>query len=120
MAPRMMPSKRAKERGIGEAKPTSALAAFHGWRRMQRDCRRHVCDPSKVAGVPKGLIKQYKRQWGQNAMAVRHHIPIPLASVRRMVALCAAQAVAGLSTASQAAGHVLMCFSMSRGPRLDG
>ena len=52
-------------------------------------------------------------------MAVRHHIPIPLASVRRMAALCAARAVAGLNTASQAAGHVLTCFSMSRGPRLD-
>ena len=119
IAPRMMPSKRTKERGIGEAKPTSALAAFYGWRRVQRDCGRHVCDPSKVASVLKGLIEQYKRQWGQNAMAVRHHTPIPLASVRRMVALCAARRVAGLSTASQAAGHVLMCFSMSRGPRLD-
>ena len=86
---------------------------------MQRDCGRHVCDPQKVASVLKGLIEQYKRLWGQNAMAVRHHIPIPLASVRRMVALCAAQAVAGLGTAAQAVGHVLMCFSMSRGPRLD-
>ena len=40
-----------------------------------RDCGRHVVDMAAAGRQLRGMIETLKRTYGQNAMAVRHHIP---------------------------------------------
>jgi hypothetical protein len=60
-------ARRAAAFGATKAQPPSALLAIYGWRRVQRDCGRHLCLMVEVKKVLHGMCLQYKRAHGKTA-----------------------------------------------------
>ena len=115
----MSPSPRTLAKGITQAKPPSGMQALYGWRRVMRDCDRHVPDMQAAARVLKGMIEQLKRDFGQDAMTVDHHIPYPLQSVLRAVRYLDNYSCPTWTVVQHDAMRVTIKFNLSRGPRLD-
>lgn len=119
IVPLMKPSKRTRDKGIDQAMPPSGINAIYGWRRVMRDCGRHVVDMAAAGRQLRGMIETLKRTYGQNAMAVRHHIPYPLDTVLRAVDYLEHYRCPQWSRALHDALCVVIKFNMARGPRLD-
>jgi hypothetical protein len=119
IAPRMQPAPRKLAKGIGNAQPPSALQAIYGYRRVLRDCGRYLADLKKVGDVLRGLNAAFLKLWGQEALAVDHHIPFSLDVVHRMHEALRSYAIVSFSVALHDAICVIMLFSLVRGPRLD-
>ena len=119
MVPQMSASPRTLAKGITQAKPPSGMQALYGWRRVMRDCDRHVPDMKAAARVLKGMNEQLKRDFGQDAMTVDHHIPYPLQSVLRAVRYLDSYSCPTWTVAQHDAMRVTIKFNLSRGPRLD-
>ena len=86
IVPEMAPAPRTLAKGIDQAKPPSGMLALYGWRRVMRDCGRHVTDMHAASRMLRGMVEQLKARCGQDAMSVDHHIPYPLQSIVRAVA----------------------------------
>jgi hypothetical protein len=67
IAQMMAPSARRRREGYGQGKPTSALLAIYAYRRVMRDCARHLPDMSAARGALKGICNRYKLRWGDDA-----------------------------------------------------
>ena len=119
IAPRMRPHKRTRERGIAEAKPPSAVQAVYGWRRVQRDCGRYVCDMGRAGRTLRGLTAQYLTSWGQDALTVRHHVPIARHLIVAVVTTLVALLMPKMNTATQLMLCAMITFATCRGPRLN-
>ena len=119
---REMPScaRRAAD-GYTRAMPPSALSAIYGWRRVIADCGCYLASMLLAAKVLKGLVADYKRDFGQDAMTAQHHVPFELQVVLRCVAALQRRALRshGWSDTLHDAIEVMIKFSMVRGPRLD-
>ena len=70
IAQHMAPSARRRAQGCGAAKPSSALLAVYGWRRVLRDCDRYLSDMVQVKAVLKGICALVKKEYGLAAFAV--------------------------------------------------
>ena len=118
----VMPScaRRAAD-GYTRAMPPSALSAIYGWRRVLADCGCYLASMLLAAKVLKGLVADYKRDFGQDAMTAQHHVPFELDVVRRCVAALQRRAMRthGWSDTLHHAIEVMITFCMVRGPRLD-
>ena len=68
MSMEMKASARTKSRGITQANPNSPMGALYGYRRVLRDCGRHLADLSAVAKQLKALRAQYMSVWGDFAL----------------------------------------------------
>jgi hypothetical protein len=95
------------------------MQALHGWRRVQRDCGRHLADLHKVALVLKGMNLAFLKVWGQEALAVDHHVPFALEHIRLCHEALRSYAVVAFCKIMHDAVCVIMLFSLVRGPRLD-
>eukprot|EP00966_Prymnesium_polylepis_P001225 27794-Prymnesium_polylepis.1 len=74
-----------------------------------------------AAEVLKGLVADYKRDFGQDAMTAMHHVPFELQVVLRCVAALQRRALRGRGWSDTLHGVVelMIKFCMVRGPRLD-
>ena len=119
IAQHMQPSARRKERGYGEAQPTSALLAIYGWRRVLRDCGRYVCDSSAMKQVLNGLCQRYKRIWGQECFVKQQALILTKRMLLDIAAVCTATAVSGWSLARHKCWNAKSKFLMATGTRND-
>ena len=121
VAPRMTPAPRTAAKGFDRAKPPSALAAAYGYRRVLVECGRYVPNFYMAAKLLAGLIEEYKSDFGDCAMAVDHHIPFPMDSLTRMIAVLLAYGVltSGWTHALHDAIALAFTFGLARAPRLN-
>ena len=119
IVPEMKPAKRTLAKGIDQAKPPSGMDAIYGWRRVMRDCGRHEPDMRAAGRMLRGMIEQLKARCGQDVMSVDHHIPYPLQSITRAAKYLSTYSNPKWSSAFHDAIHVVVLFSLARGPRLD-
>ena len=119
VAPRMQPAPRKREKGIGNAQPPSAMQALYGWRRVLRDCGRFLGDLHQAATLLKGMNQAFLKAWGQEALAVDHHVPFALEHIRACHEALRAYAIIAWSKVRHDAICVIVLFSLVRGPRLD-
>ena len=119
IVPAMKPAPRTLAKGIDQAKPPSGMEALYGWRRVMRDCDRHVPDLKAAGRVLRGMIEQLKARCGQDVMSVDHHIPYPLQSICKAVAYLESYSNKKWTVAFTDSVRVAMLFSLARGPRLD-
>ena len=119
IAPLLRASPRRAALGYTIGQPPSALQAIYGYRRVLRACGLFVCAMHTALAMLKGLVEEYKQDFGQDALAVRHHVPFSLDEVRRMIEALRRREIDGLSESVSDALIVVICFCMVRGPRLD-
>ena len=119
IVPEMAPAPRTLAKGIDQAKPPSGMLALYGWRRVMRDCGRHVPDMHAASRMLRGMIEQLKARCGQDAMSVDHHIPYPLQSIVRAVAYLDNHSNSEWTPAFHDSLAVVVRFSLARGPRMD-
>ena len=115
----MSASARRTAQGFTDAKTSSCLLAIYGWRRVLRDCKRHVGDMRETLRHLKGLNARYRARWGDDALVPQKRRPFKLADLLRMVAALTAHRIAEWSVALHFAILVLVCFCLSTGMRRD-
>ena len=93
----MPPSAKRRARGYDEAMPDSALNAIYGWRRVLRDCGRHLAPMALALAQCRGVRLQYTKSWGNDSLVPQKHRPIPRALVLAIIRTLANYAVPGWS-----------------------
>ena len=119
LIPRIAPSPRKAKKGATRGQPPTVLAAIYAWQRVQEACGRHVASLSHAKQVIKGEIQKYLRDFGQEAMAPDHHIPIPLEVVARMIVYLEGYKCSIWSERAHDVLVVIIKFNLVRAPRLD-
>ena len=117
LAREMPPSARRKARGFEQGQPSSALLALYGWRRVQRDCGRHLCDMSLVRQILKGICLQYRATWGPDAFIREQCKVFALWMLRAVASFCLNAAAALWTHARRLCWSVLNAFLASTGTR---
>ena len=115
----MKPSSRRKRAGYEQAKPTSALLAMYGHRRVMRDCARHLPETGAARAVLKGICARYKQMWGDDAFVPERKQPFTTKHMRDMVFILATGAIASWPAALSMAMLVAFCHALSTGMRCD-
>lgn len=119
IAQSMHPSARRRARGFDAAQPPSSLNAVYGWRRVQRDCGRYLCDMHEVRKVLRGLCEQYKRIWGDDAFVVQQAAIFSNAMLLAIAKACDAFAVPGWSRIQHLMWVTVHTFEIVTGTRKD-
>ena len=115
------PANRRKRAGYGQGLPTSALLALYGYRRVQRDCDRHLPDLTEARRVLKGLCMRYKQRWGEEAFIPNRKQPYSTAHLLAIVAILAngAAQLATWPAVLCKATLTAFCYAISTGVRKD-
>jgi hypothetical protein len=111
-------AKRAAE-GYDKAKPSSALLALYGYRRVLRDCDRYVADMTQVCNVLKGICAMYKQEYGPDAFKVDQAALFTLTMLRAIAAACAKRTVPTWSASRHRVWGTIHSFEASTGTRKD-
>ena len=113
------PSAKRKARGFTVGQPTSGLQAIYGWRRVMRDCGRHLCDMTEVLRVLKGLCLQYRAAYGPEAFLKQQAMVFSLDMLHAISLACTAYRVPGFSAAWHDAWAAKHAHLASTGTRKD-
>jgi hypothetical protein len=119
IARNIQPSHSRRKRGFEQGQPSSALQAIYGWRRVQGDCNRYLCDMRRVGKILKGLCAEYRAVWGDDAF-VRHQAAIfSLRMLHTIADACEKLAIEGWSDAQHDVWLLLNAYLVSTGTRKD-
>ena len=119
IAMRIKPSSKRKARGFVLGQPTSALQALYGWRRVQRDCGRYLCDLAEVRRVLKGICLGYRALYGPEAFMKQQAQVFALAMLHQIAAACLTYAVSEFSAAMHDVWAAKHAFLANTGTRKD-
>ena len=86
MSINMKPAARTAAKGYTMAKPDSPMNAIYAYRRVLRDCGRHLADLSLVGAQLKAMRKQYIAQFGDFALVRDQQQPLSKAEHLAMLA----------------------------------
>jgi hypothetical protein len=120
IAQMMAPSARRRRAGYEQGKPTSALLAIYGHRRVMRDCGRYLPDLTQARGVLKGICARYKARWGDDAFVPQRKQPFTTAHLVAIVrALTSLSILVTWPNVLRRAVLTAFCYAMSTGARKD-
>jgi hypothetical protein len=119
MAATMGASARREAQGYTQAKASSCLLALYAWRRVQRDCGRHVCDMRLALKHLKGLNAQYRRRWGDMALVPEKRKPFSLRMLNAMAQALRQHRIGAWTTTMHEAMLALVTWCLSTGMRRD-
>jgi hypothetical protein len=120
IAQMIKPSARRLHAGYEQGKPTSALLAIYGHRRVMRDCGRYLPDLAATRGVLKGICARYKIRWGDDAFVPQRMQPFSTAHLRLVAARLAPEVTfAAWPPVLQAAVRTAFTHAVSTGARKD-
>ena len=113
------PSARRRKRGYTQGLPTTPLLAIYGWRRVQKDCGRYLCDMKLVRKHVRGLCMLYKKVWGPEAFEVQQAGIFLRVELVMLCETCVTYGVAGWSVTEHDVWHVIVAYEVCTGERKD-
>ena len=119
LAVAMSASARRTAQGFTGAKASSCLLVIYAWRRVLRDCKRHVGDMRETLRHLRGLNARYRARWGDDALVPQKRRPFKLADLLKMCEALTAHTILEWSADLHFALLVLICFCLSTGMRRD-
>ena len=113
----MAPSAQRRARGYDEAMPDSALNAIYGWRRVLRDCGRHLAPMALALAQCRGIRLQYTITWGNDSLVPQKHRPIPKALVLAILRVLTNYSVPGWTRQQHDMWRRLVKYELVTGTR---